>query len=110
MLGLFAFQACPFNHSDISPFGSRRSLTTGHASGINSLLCGGEPLNAKLCRDCDVTRDGSAPGGDSVRGHALAAGFAVTRLLSSSVQMRARRFKGAGSQWTRPALVRLPHP
>src|SRR5262245_47395458 len=25
----FAFQACSFNHSDISPFDSRRSLTAG---------------------------------------------------------------------------------
>src|SRR4026208_1199358 len=32
-----AFQACSFNHSDISPFDSLRSLTASRVSGLNSL-------------------------------------------------------------------------
>ena len=35
-LAAFAFQACSFNHSDISPFDSLRSLTAGRVR-INEL-------------------------------------------------------------------------
>lgn len=43
----FAFQACSFNHSDISPFRLALPLGQSRSNRVNSLAEGGDPANAK---------------------------------------------------------------